>query len=55
METANTPIAIMSAGRSNLIVRYIVNYISLDSNSPSFQNWLISVKIVIIMGLIGQS
>ena len=53
METANTPIAIMSAGRSNLIVRYVVNYISLDSNSPSSKNWLISARIVIIMGLIG--
>lgn len=55
METASTPIAVISAGRSNLIVRYIVNYISLDSNSPSSQNWLIRAKIVIIMALIGQS
>ena len=55
METASTPIAVISADLSNLIVTYIAKYISLNSNSPSSQNWLISAKVVIIMGLIGQS
>ena len=55
METASTPITVISADLSNLIVTYIAKYISLNSNSHSSQNWLIRTMSVVIMGLIGQS